>query len=259
MTVQEALRIGCADARLLLAEATGLPQASLVAYPEKVISADAEARFRGFAERRNKGEPVAYILGRKEFYSLELEVGPAVLIPRPETELLVDLTVARKPASVLDLGTGSGAIALAIKRHLPGARVVATDASGAALEVARRNAARLGLDVEFRQGRWYEAVPGERFEAIVANPPYVMAGDSHLAELKYEPMLAITSGADGLDAMRVVASGARAHLLPGGWLLVEHGMGQQDAVRALLEGAGLETAASWPDLAGIPRVAGGKA
>ena len=258
MTVQEALRIGGADARLLLSEATGFSQASLLAFPEKTIPAEAEARFRDFAERRKNGEPVAYIVGRKEFYSLDLMVTPAVLIPRPETELLVDLILARKPASVLDMGTGSGAIALAIKRHLPGTRVVASDSSAAALEVAKRNAVRLNLDVEWRHGPWFGPVAGERFEAIVANPPYVKVGDPHLAALQYEPMLAITSGADGLDAMRIVVRDASAHLLPGGWLLLEHGMGQQEAVRALLEAAGLETTSGWPDLAGIPRVAGGR-
>ena len=259
MTVQEALSLGGIDARLLLAEATGFSQASLLAFPEKVIPAEAEARFRDFAERRKKGEPVAYILGRKAFYDLELVVNPAVLIPRPETELLVDLVLARKPASVLELGTGSGAIALALKKHLPGTRVVATELSATALDVAKRNAARLNLEIDWRHGGWFEPVAGERFEAIVANPPYVSAGDPHLAGLQYEPMLAITSGADGLDAMRAVVKDAPGHLLPGGWLLVEHGMGQQAAVRALLESVGLETTSSWPDLAGIPRVAGGKA
>ena len=259
MNVQQALSIGVADVRLLLSEATGFSQASLLAFPEKELPAEAEARFLAFAERRKKGEPVAYILGRKEFYDLSLLVTPAVLIPRPETELLVDLVLARKPASLLDLGTGSGAIALALKKHLPGTRVVATDASAAALEVAKRNAMRLNLEVDWRHGRWFEPLAGERFEAIVANPPYVSAGDPHLADLQYEPMLAIESGADGLDAMRVVVQEAPRHLLPGGWLLVEHGMGQQAAVRGLLEAAGLETTEGWPDLAGIPRVAGGKA
>ena len=261
MNVQEALRASAIDpreARLLLAAATGFSEASVIAFQEKALPAEARDRFLGFVERRSKGEPVAYILGRKEFYSLELTVTPAVLIPRPETELLVDLALARKPASVLDLGTGSGAIALAIKRHLPAARVVASDSSAAALEVAKRNATRLNLDVEFRHGRWFEAVAGERFEAVVANPPYVATGDAHLAQLQFEPMLALTSGADGLDAIRVLARDAQAHLLPGGWLLIEHGAGQQAAVRALLQAAGLETTAGWPDLAGIPRVAGGR-
>ena len=210
------------------------------------------------AARRAAGEPVAYILGHKEFYGLELAVDPAVLIPRPETELLVDLALARNPQSVLDVGTGSGAIALAIKRHRPEARVVATDASAAALEVARRNAVRFNLQVELRLGRWFEPVAGERFEAIISNPPYVVIGDPHLAALPYEPRIALLGGADGLDGFRVLAREAPAHLLPGGWLLVEHGEGQHEAVRGLLEAAGLETTASWPDLAGIPRVSGGK-
>lgn len=209
------------------------------------------------AARRAAGEPVAYILGRKEFYGLELAVNPAVLIPRPETELLVELALARRPASVLDIGTGSGAIALALKRHLPGARVVATDASASALEVARRNAVRFGLEVELRHGRWFEPVAGERFEAIISNPPYVVVGDPHLADLPHEPRLALLAGLDGLDSFRVLAREAPAHLLPGGWLLLEHGAGQHEAVRVLLESAGLETTASWPDLAGIPRVSGG--
>jgi release factor glutamine methyltransferase len=258
VTVGEALRAGT-DARLLLAAATGFSEASLIASPERALPAAAEAQFLEFVKRRNSGEPVAYILGRKEFYGLELAVDPAVLIPRPETELLVDLALERKPKSIVDIGTGSGAIALALKRHLPAARVVATDASAASLEVARRNAVRHGLDVELRHGRWLEPLAGERFEAIISNPPYVVVDDPHLAALPYEPRLALLGGADGLDAFRVLAREAPAHLLPGGWLLVEHGEGQHEAVRALLESAGLETMHSWPDLAGIPRVSGGKA
>ena len=246
------------EARLLLAAATGFSEASVLAHPEKELPRENEALFREMATRRAAGEPVAYILGRKEFYGLELTVTPAVLVPRPETELLVDLALARKPASVLDVGTGSGAIALAIKRHLPAARVVATDASAAALEVAKRNAVRFGLEVELRHGRWFEPVAGERFEAIISNPPYVEAGDPHLASLQYEPRFAIVGGADGLDGFRILAREASSHLLPGGWLLVEHGAGQHESVRALLEAAGLETTESWPDLAGIPRVSGGK-
>ena len=260
MTVAQLLAasgIDAREARLLLAAAAGLSEASVVASPEREISAEALARFSDYCTRRAAGEPVAYILGRKEFYGLELAVTPAVLIPRPETELLVDLALGRAPASIVDIGTGSGAIALAIKRHLPRARVVATDASAEALEVARSNAARLGLDIELRHGAWFEPLAGERFEAIVSNPPYVAVGDPHLASLPFEPRLALLGGADGLDAFRVLARGAPAHLLPGGWLLVEHGAGQHEAVRALLAAAGLETEASWPDLAGIPRVSGG--
>jgi release factor glutamine methyltransferase len=261
LTVQEALARGGIDARearLLLAAAMGLSEAAILAFPEKVLSGEAEKRYVAFVARRAAGEPVAYILGRKEFYGMELEVTPAVLVPRPETELLVDLALARRPASLLDLGTGSGAIALALKRHLPSARVVATDASAEALAVARQNAATFGLDIEWRLGRWFEPLAGERFEGIVCNPPYVAVGDPHLAALPFEPRLALLAGGDGLDAVRLVAREAPAHLLPGGWLLLEHGEGQHAPVQALLRAAGLETEAGWPDLAGIPRVAGGR-
>jgi len=261
LTVQEALGangIDAREARLLLAAATGFSEASVLANPERQLPLQVERQYLEMTTRRAAGEPVAYILGRKEFYSLELSVTPAVLIPRPETELLVDLALARHPASVLDLGTGSGAIALAIKRHLPKARVVATDASAAALEVARRNCVKLGIDVELRHGPWFEPVAGERFEGIVANPPYVVVKDPHLDALPFEPRFALEAGVDGLDAIRAVVREARNHLLPGGWLLLEHGAGQHEAVRALLEAAGLETAESWPDLAGIPRVSGAK-
>jgi release factor glutamine methyltransferase len=246
------------EARLLLAAATGFSEASVLAHPERELPAQIQSSFLEMAARRAGGEPVAYILGRKEFYGLDLTVTPAVLIPRPETELLVDLALARNPATLVDLGTGSGAIALALKRHLPAARVLATDASAAALEVAKRNAVRFGLEVEFRHGRWFEPVAGERFEAIISNPPYVVVNDPHLVGVQFEPRFAFEAGADGLDAIRVIAREAPQHLLPGGWLLLEHGAGQHEAVRALLEAAGLETAASWPDLAGIPRVSGGK-
>ena len=261
MTVQEALEgagIDAREARLLLAAATGFSEASVLAFPECELPEEHKAAFLAFASRRANGEPVAYILGRKEFYGLELAVTPAVLIPRPETELLVDLVLERKPASVLDLGTGSGAIAIALKRHLPAARVVASDASAAALEVARRNCTRYSVDVELRHGRWFDAVRGERFEAIVTNPPYVSVGDPHLAQLPFEPRLALEAGPDGLDAIRLIAREAPAHLISGGWLLLEHGAGQHAAVRGILQAAGLETEAGWPDLAGIPRVAGGR-
>ena len=258
MTVQQALSIGGADARLLLSEATGFSQAALIASPQRELPLEAEARFRDFTERRRQGEPVAYIVGHKEFYSLDLAVNPAVLIPRPETELLVELALQRKPSSVLDLGTGSGAIALAIRKHLPRTRVVAVEASAAALAVAQRNSVKLGLDVEFRHGQWLQAVD-ERFDLIVSNPPYVAEGDPHLADLGFEPRSALVSGADGLDALREICREAPANLNAGGWLLVEHGMGQDIAVRKLIERAGLESAASWPDLGGIPRVSGGKA
>lgn len=261
MTLAEALRAAALEpreARILLAEVTGLSPAVIVASAERSLAPELEQRFHALAARRRAGEPVAYLVGRQEFYSLDFEVSPAVLIPRPETELLVELALARKPASVLDLGTGSGAIALAIKRNLPAARVIATEASAAALAVARRNAVGHALAVEFRHGRWFEPLAGERFDLIVSNPPYVAAGDPHLASLAFEPREALVSGADGLDAIREIAREAAGFLHDGGWLLLEHGIGQDDAVRSLLGAAGLEAVQTWPDLAGIPRVTGGR-
>lgn len=261
MTVQQALDnrdIDGREARLLLAAATGFSEATLIAFPEARLPAEAESRYCEFVARRAKGEPVAYILGRKEFYGLELAVNPAVLIPRPETELLVEAALQRSFSSAADLGTGSGAVALAIKRHRPKARVIAVDAAAAALIVARHNAMKHGLEIELRHGRWLAPLAGERLELIVSNPPYVAAGDAHLPALRFEPPGALEAGADGLDAIREIARGAPEHLAPGGWLLLEHGMGQDGAVRELLAQAGLEEIASWPDLAGIPRVSGGR-
>jgi release factor glutamine methyltransferase len=262
LNVEAALRssgIDPREARLLLAHVTGFSEASVLAFPERSLPLEHEERFMDHAARRRRGEPVAYILGEKEFYGLRLAVNPAVLIPRPETELLVELALQRGFSSALDLGTGSGAIALAIKRHRSGARLVAVDSSAAALAVAKRNAAALGLEVEWRHGRWLEAVAGERFDLIVSNPPYVAAGDPHLADLRYEPPEALVSGIDGLDALRAIIPVARGHLNHGGWLLVEHGMGQHAAVCALLRSGGLEDVQTWPDLAGIGRVCGGRA
>lgn len=260
MTFGEALRVlEPREARLLLAHATGLAEASVLAHPERELEGAAQARFLGLAARRARGEPIAYLVGEKEFFGLALRVDPSVLIPRPETELLVELALARRPGSVLDLGAGSGAIALALKRHLPAARVVAVEASPAALAIASGNARRLGLEVEFRQGAWFEPVAGERFDLVASNPPYVAAGDPHLAEgdLRFEPRAALVGGEDGLDAIRAIVAGVRAHLMPGGRLLLEHGLGQDEAVRSLLRDAGLEEIATWPDLAGIARVSGG--
>lgn len=256
MTVGEALAsagIDPREARMLLSAATGLPAAAIVAFPEKRVARSAGEAFAGFVQRRTRNEPVAYILGRKEFYGLDLSVTPAVLIPRSETELLVDLALERKPASVLDLGTGSGAIALAIKRHLPEARVVAVDSSEAALEVARWNGRRLALEVDFRRGHWIAGID-ERFELIVGNPPYVAEGDPHLAGLAYEPRAALVSGSDGMDAIREIVREAPRCLAAGGWLLLEHGVGQDPAI--LMGDFG--EVQSWRDLAGIPRVTGGK-
>jgi release factor glutamine methyltransferase len=261
LTVEGALRgaaIDAREARILLAAATGFSQASVMAFPERPLPREAEARFGELVARRRRGEPVAYLLGRKEFYGLELAVNPAVLIPRPETELVVELALQREFASALDLGTGSGAIALALKRQRPGARVVAVDSSPAALVVAKRNAVALGVDVEFHHGEWFGPFQGARFDLIVSNPPYVAEGDPHLAELAFEPPGALLAGRDGLDAIRQVAAAAPGHLEPGGSILIEHGMGQDAAVRALLERRGLEDVRTWPDLAGIPRVSGGR-
>ena len=253
------------EARLLLSAASGIPQASLLAHPDRAIGPEAAARFNGWAHRRRAGEPVAYILGRREFYDLELQVDASVLIPRPETELLVELALERiapgRQATVVDLGTGSGAVALAIKRHRPRARVTGVDASAAALVVARRNAARLGLEIDLRQGRWFEPLGDDRFDLMVANPPYIAEGDPHLREgdLRFEPREALVAGADGLQAIRAIAAGAPKHLAVGAWLLFEHGLGQDASVRGLLEAGGLECATSWPDLSGILRVSGARA
>jgi release factor glutamine methyltransferase len=259
--VGEALRaLEPREARLLLARASGFSEASVLAHPERALPPAAEARFREWAERRARGEPVAYILGEKEFYGLPLAVTPAVLIPRPETELLVDIALRAAFDSALDLGTGSGALALALKRQRPAARVVAVERSAAALAVAQRNARKLGLEVELRHGLWFVPVAGERFDLVVSNPPYVSEGDPHLDEgdLRFEPRSALVAGPDGLESIREIVRDAPAHLRPGGRLLLEHGLGQDAAVRSLLVEAGIEDVASWPDLAGIARVSGGR-
>ena len=261
MTVAEAIaasKIDPREARLLLAEVCGFSQASLAASPDQEIPFEVENSFLELIAKRQAGMPVAYLLGRQEFYGLDLSVNPAVLIPRPETELLVDLALERKPRSVLDLGTGSGAIALALKFHLKDARVVGVDADLSALNTAKRNAAKLNLDVDFRHGRWFAPVAGERFDLIVSNPPYVAEGDPHLPALRYEPQGALVGGADGLDCIRDILKAAAAHLRPEGWLLTEHGQGQDSSVQELFRQGGLESVQSWPDLAGIPRVTGGK-
>jgi release factor glutamine methyltransferase len=260
LTVAEAIAASGIDrreARLLLAEVAGFSEASIAASPGEEVPFEVENAFLGLVDKRKAGIPVAYLLGRKEFYSLDLAVNPSVLIPRPETELLVDLALERDPGAMLDLGTGSGAIALAVKFNRRGTRVVASDADSSALQTARRNAVKLGLDVDFRHGRWFEPVTGERFDLVVSNPPYIAEEDPHLPALRYEPRLALVAGTDGLDCIRDIARQALAHLSPGGWLLLEHGQGQDGAVREILRRAGLESVRTWPDLAGIPRVTGG--
>jgi len=258
-------RIGGADARLdaelLLAHALGTPRARLYAWPEHEPDATERSAFEQLVDARARGEPIAYLTGRREFWSLDLAVTPDVLIPRHETELLVALALERiprdRPFRVADLGTGSGAIALAIARERPLARVTATDASAGALDVARGNAARLGIgNVAFAGGDWFAALGDACFDAIVSNPPYIAADDVHLAEgdLRFEPAAALASGADGLDAMRRIVAGAPAHLTDAGVLLLEHGFDQSARVRALLDAAGFENVASVCDNGGHERV-----
>lgn len=265
VTVAQALResgIDPSEARILLAWASGLAPTALIAHPEACLAVAELESFRAVAKRRRVGEPIAYLVGERDFYGLTLRVTPEALIPRPETELLVDFALQRlSPAgAVLDLGTGSGAIALALKSQRPDARVTAVEQSEAALAIARDNAARLGLEVEMLLGSWFEPLGVRRFEVIVSNPPYVAAGDHHLAEgdVRFEPRAALLGGADGLDAFRQIVSGAMRHLNRGGWLGVEHGAGQDAAARALLERAGLEFVESRYDLAGIARIVCGR-
>ncbi len=252
------------DAEVLLAHVLGAPRARLRSHPEEAAPAAAAEHYLRLIERRASGEPLAYLTGRREFWSLELAVSPAVLIPRPETELLVEralAVLATTTGAVVDLGTGCGAIALALASERPGWRVLATDISEAALAVARANAAALGLGrVEFRAGRWFEPLNAERFDLIVSNPPYVAAGDPVLTRsgLQYEPSLALTPGADALECLRALAHAAPAHLKSGGWLLLEHGADQAQAVRSELVLAGLRSVRSHRDLAGHERMTEGQ-
>jgi release factor glutamine methyltransferase len=253
------------EATLLLSHVLRCDRAWLMAHADDVIGAQQAKSFEALARRRRDGEPVAYLLGRREFYGLDLEVTPDVLIPRPETELLVDLALARLPddreARALDLGTGSGAVALAIAGSRRSAQVIGTDISSAALALAQRNAARLSIgNVSFVASDWFASLAGQRFDLIVANPPYVASGDPHLSEgdLRHEPVLALTAGGDGLSALRVIVASTPAHLAPGGWLLVEHGYDQADAVGELFRSAGFADVRAARDLAGILRVSFGR-
>jgi release factor glutamine methyltransferase len=268
---QAAATLACAsdaprlEAEVLLACTLNRSRCHLHAWPEHTPEADQAHRFRALLARRQRGEPIAYITGHREFWSMDLLVTPATLIPRPETELLVEIALARIPedraARIADLGTGSGAIALAIARERQRSRVVATDASAPALAIARHNAERLGLDnVEFRQSDWYSELGAERFDAILANPPYVAIADPHLecGDLRFEPRVALAAGADGLDAIRAIAAGAIAHLNPGGWLLLEHGFDQGEGVAALLQTQGLVDISQHRDMAYLIRVSGGR-
>ena len=253
------------DAQVIMAHALGVNRAWIAANPMRILTESEDAKIDMLAVQRAMGRPVAYLLGSREFYGYDFTVGPDVLIPRPETETLVEAALVRLAPrdTCLDLGTGSGAIAITIARQRPQARVVATDASAAALVLARRNAETHACAdrIEFLEGSWFAPVGDRRFDVIVANPPYIAAGDPHLArgDLRFEPQSALTDGsADGLDSIRAIVAGAPGHLNPRGWLLLEHGYDQAAATRALLESAGFRDLVSIPDLAGIPRVAGGK-
>lgn len=253
------------DAELLLAHALGTSRTWLFTHSADVVDAEGAARFDDLLARRGRGEPVAYLVGMQGFWTLDLEVGPATLIPRPETELLVELALARiapdAAAHVADLGTGSGAIALAIAKERPRATIVATDASNAALDVAQRNAVRNRIaNIGFRQGDWFAPLAGERFHLIASNPPYIAEGDPHLDEgdLRFEPPSALSSGADGFDAIRRIVRDAPAHLHARGWLLLEHGWEQGEAVRTLLAEAGFIDVETARDLEGRDRVTLGR-
>ncbi len=254
------------EQRMLWCRVLGVAPAWTIAHDTDPLPAEALRQFRDLAARREAGEPMAYLLGEREFMGRLFQVSPAVLIPRPETELLVTLGlealdgVAGAPRA-LDLGTGSGAVAISLALSRPDVQVLATDASADALAVALGNAARLSAPVEFRQGDWWAAVaPDERFDLIVSNPPYIAADDAHLSsgDVRHEPRLALASGEDGLEALRIIVAGAPGRLREGGALRLEHGWDQAPAVRELCRAAGLEEVASWRDLAGIERVTGGR-
>ncbi len=252
-----------ADAELLLLHVVQQPRSWLFTHADDMLDTDVQTAYSALIERRAAGEPVAYIAGRRGFWSLDLEVTPATLIPRPETELLVELALQRLPpdasGSVVDLGTGSGAIALAIACERPRLQVIATDASVEALEVARRNAQRHAIgNVRFAHGDWLTPLGAQRVAMIVSNPPYIEATDPHLrqGDLRFEPASALASGADGLDDIRRIVRDARAHLQPGGWLLFEHGWNQGEAARALLAEAGYAEVFTAQDLERRDRVSG---
>ncbi len=262
-TVQKTAPLDPLENRILLCHALRLTRVQLITQSDRQLSAAEADALAALLTRRLHGEPIAYIVGQREFYGLDFRVSPDVLIPRPDTELLVELALERLPqgGSALDMGTGSAAIAVAIAHTRPDADVSALDASSAALAIARENASTHQVCVRLLESDWYGALPASQtFDLIVSNPPYIVAGDAHLSQgdLRFEPVDALTDHADGLSDLRTIIEGAPAHLKAGGWLLMEHGYDQAAAVRALLIGDGWREVQSWRDLAGIERVSGGR-
>lgn len=268
MTVAQALAQARAagldrlDAQLLLGHLLGRDRAWLLAHDDAALGEDTLPRWAEWLRRRAAGEPLAYLVGEKEFHGLRLAVTPDVLVPRPDTETLVDWALELLPPdqarTVVDLGTGSGAIALAIQAARPRALVTATDVSAGALAVATGNAASLQRQVAFLQGSWWAPLAGRRFDLVVSNPPYIRLDDPHLVDLSHEPQHALTSGRDGLDAIRLIVSGASLHLAEAGWLLLEHGWDQAAAVAELLRAAGFRDVGHRQDLGGHLRCTGGR-
>ncbi len=260
MAAARALGVARLDSQLLLSHLLQRPREWLLAHDDHRLSESQISALQLLLSRRVAGEPLAYLVGEREFCGLSLRVTPAVLVPRPETEGLVEWALqclAGAPAAtVVDLGTGSGAIALALKKAAPGARVSASDASAAALQVARANAQRHALDIESACGDWWQPWAGRRFGLAVCNPPYIAGCDPHLAALGHEPLAALTPGGDGLAALRSVIKAAPEHLLPGAWLLLEHGHDQAAAVQQLLSENGFVAPETRVDLAGLPRCSG---
>jgi release factor glutamine methyltransferase len=244
--------------------ALGVSRAWLTAHMDQAADSEAAGKFQSLVTLRANGHPVAYLIGVKEFFGLTLRVTPDVLIPRPETEELVEAALERLPQGesrkVVDLGTGSGCIAIAIARERPAVQVTAVDTSSPALALARENAAALDVVVEFLQSDWFAALSGRRFDLIVANPPYVAADDPHLrqGDLRFEPRAALAAGTDGLADLRRITGAAPKYLHPGGWLLLEHGYDQAEACRDLLHNAGFAELVFRADIAGLPRIAGGR-
>jgi len=258
---QKSSPLDALETRILLMHALGLSRTQLITQSERLLTREDVEQISSLMVRRLAGEPIAYIVGTREFYGLPFRVTPDVLIPRPETELLVELAIKHLPRNgcLLDMGTGSGAIAVALAHARPDARVTAIDVSPTALAVAQGNGAQNSVQVEFLQSDWYAALQGRRFDLIVSNPPYIVDGDAHLqqGDLRFEPIDALTDHADGLSAIRRLCEGAATHLQPHGKIFIEHGYDQAAAVRELLAEHGFAKVQSWHDLAGIERVSGG--